>query len=473
MAATDTSSGASAGAAPQPLSPSYVRYALWMLLLIYTLNFIDRQIIAILGGQIKADLNITDLQFGMLVGIAFAFFYTLLGIPIARYAERANRVRIIGIAVIVWSGFTAVCGLAQNFVQLLLARIGVGVGEAGCTPPAHSLISDYVPQEKRASAIAFYSLGVPIGSALGLILGGWIATQVDWRMAFMAVGLPGVIVGFIAMATLKEPRKALAAATTAAQPAAPSFGEALKFLASKPSYWWAVGAATTISFLGYGHATFLPQFLGRAHGMDLQSIGLALGIMTLVSGIAGTMLGGIAADRAAKSDARAYMVIPGIAVLAGAPFFVYGMFADNWLMSVLGLAIPTLLNSVWYGPVYASVQGVSLPRIRATSVAIMLFLVNMIGLGAGPTLIGALSDFFAAQHLGAVTQMAGSVKETCMAGGEALKAACATAQAEGLRLSLVWSALVGLFALFCFWKASLTIREDLAATAEASKAPAA
>ena len=155
MAATDTSSGAGAGTAPQPLSQSYVRYALWMLLVIYTLNFIDRQIIAILGGQIKAELQISDLQFGMLVGIAFAFFYTLLGIPIARYAERANRVGIISTAVVVWSGFTALSGMAQNFTQLLLARIGVGVGEAGCTPPAHSLISDYVSPEKRASALAF------------------------------------------------------------------------------------------------------------------------------------------------------------------------------------------------------------------------------------------------------------------------------------------------------------------------------
>jgi predicted MFS family arabinose efflux permease len=452
----------------QPFSQSYVRYALWMLLIIYTLNFVDRQIIAILGGQIKADLGISDTQFGLLVGIAFAFFYTILGIPIARVAERGNRVKIISVAVIVWSAFTAVCGLAQNFTQLLLARIGVGVGEAGCTPPAHSLISDYVPAEKRASAIAFYSLGVPIGSALGLILGGWIATQVDWRTAFLAVGIPGVIVGIVVMTTLKEPRKALAQATAQASLAsAPSFAEAISTLASRKSYWWAVGAATTISFLGYGHATFLPQFLGRVHEMKLQDIGLALGVMTFVSGILGTLLGGWAADRAAKADTRAYMTIPAIAFIAGIPFFTYGMFAPTPTLALLALAVPTLLNSVWYGPVYAAVQGVAPPRMRATAVAIMLFLVNMIGLGAGPTLIGLLSDMFAFNYLGALVEGATSFKAYCgkgMVGAGAPE--CSTASAEGLRLALVASAAVGVFAIFSFWMAQKTIREDLAQTAD-------
>lgn len=453
------------------LTPSYVRYALWMLLLIYTLNFIDRQIISILGGQIKADLGITDTQFGMLVGLAFAFFYTILGIPIARVAERGNRAKIIGTAVVVWSAFTAICGLAQNFTQLLLARIGVGVGEAGCTPPAHSLISDYVPAEKRASAIAFYSLGVPVGSALGLILGGWIATQVDWRTAFFAVGIPGVLVGVVALLTLKEPRKALAQMTTAQKAAAPSFGEAIKTLGTKKAYWWVVGAATTISFLGYGHATFLPQYLGRSFGMGLQEIGLALGIMTLISGILGTMIGGWFADRAARTDTRAYMSIPAIAFLLGCPFFYLAMTADSKWVAVGALAVPTLMNSVWYGPVYASVQGLAPTRMRATAVAIMLFLVNMIGLGAGPTLIGLMSDIFANQHLQTLMPGAEAVKVMCSKGAAAAATpACLTSQAEGLRLSLLWSVLVGAFAVFCFWMARKTITSELADTAAEAKA---
>jgi MFS family permease len=459
-----------AGATSQSLTPSYVRYALWMLLLIYTLNFIDRQIISILGGQIKADLGITDTQFGMLVGLAFAFFYTILGIPIARIAERGNRAKIIGIAVVVWSAFTAICGLAQNFVQLLIARIGVGVGEAGCTPPAHSLISDYVPAEKRASAIAFYSLGVPIGSALGLILGGWIATQVDWRTAFFAVGIPGVLVGIIALTTLKEPRKMLAQVAPNQQATAPTFGEALSTLGSKKAYWWVVGAATTISFLGYGHATFLPQYLGRSFGMQLQEIGLALGVMTLVSGILGTMIGGWFADRAARTDTRAYMTIPAIAFLLGCPFFYLAMTADNKWLAVAALAVPTLMNSVWYGPVYASVQGLAPTRMRATAVAIMLFLVNMIGLGAGPTIIGLMSDMFANQHLQTLMPGAEAVKVLCAKGSAAAAtAACTTSQAEGLRLSLLWSVVVGAFAVFCFWMARKTISRELEETATAAK----
>lgn len=462
-----------ASAQPEKLSQSYVRYALWMLLLVYTLNFIDRQIISILGGQIKADLGITDTQFGMLVGLAFAFFYTILGIPIARVAERGNRVTIIGTAVVVWSAFTAVCGLAQNFIQLLLARIGVGVGEAGCTPPAHSLISDYVPAEKRASAIAFYSLGVPIGSALGLILGGWIATQVDWRTAFFAVGIPGVLVGVIVLMTLKEPRGAIAKLTAQQKADAPSFGEAIKTLGTKKAYWWAVGAATTISFLGYGHATFLPQYLGRSFGMQLQEIGLALGVMTLVSGILGTMIGGWFADRAAKTDTRAYMTIPAVAFLLGCPFFYIAMTHDAKWVAIAALAVPTLMNSVWYGPVYASVQGLAPPRMRATAVAIMLFLVNMIGLGAGPTLIGLASDMFANQHLQTLIPGAEAVKVYCAKGAAAATSpACLTAQAEGLRLSLLTSVLVGAFAILCFWMARKTIREELADTAQEAQAKA-
>ncbi|MFN8732103.1 MAG: spinster family MFS transporter, partial [Hyphomonadaceae bacterium] len=283
---SDTIIGSGTPAEPQALSPAYVRYALWVLLIIYTLNFVDRQIVAILAGPIKKDLGISDGQLGMLIGLAFAFFYTILGIPIARYAERGNRPGIIATAVIVWSGFTALCGLAQNFTQLLLARIGVGVGEAGCTPPAHSLISDYVPAEKRASAIAFYSLGVPVGTAMGYIVGAWIAQHYGWRVAFFAVGIPGIIIGLIAFATLKEPRK-LGLVKLGAAGSAPSLAQTARELTARKSYWYAVGAATTISFLGYGHAAFLPIFFARVHGMPLGDIGTAMALMTFFAGVAG------------------------------------------------------------------------------------------------------------------------------------------------------------------------------------------
>jgi MFS family permease len=465
--------GTLAGTGATPLSPSYVRYALWMLLIIYTLNFVDRQIVAILAEPIKRELGLTDGQLGMLGGIAFAFFYTFLGIPIARLAERGDRVRIISIAVVVWSGFTAVSGAAQNFVQLLLARIGVGVGEAGCTPPAHSLISDYAPPEKRASALAFYSLGVPVGSALGFIVGAFIAQTWGWRAAFFAVGLPGVILGVVAWLTLKEPRK-LGLVAPPAPGASMSFKEALKELGQRKSYWHAVAAATTISFLGYGHAYFLPSFLTRVHDMGLFERGAALAVMTFVSGVVGTLIGGRIADQAARKDTRAYMSVPLIAFICGAPFFWAGMFVEGATAAILLLAVPTLLNSLWYGPVYAAVQGLVMPRTRATAVAIMLFVVNMVGLGAGPTAIGFFSDVFAAREFASLAPAGADYAAFCAKGAAtAADALCKTAQAEGIRWSLLATSSVGILVVVFFWMGRKTIREDLAATAAAQKAAAA
>lgn len=468
MAATDAEAGAQA--APKPLTDSYVRYALWMLLIIYTLNFVDRQIVAILAEPIKTDLGLSDAQLGLLGGLAFAFFYTVLGIPIARLAERGNRVGIISTAVVVWSGFTALSGMAQNFAQLLLARIGVGVGEAGCTPPAHSLISDYVSPEKRASALAFYSMGVPVGSAMGFLVGALIAQHFGWRVAFFAVGIPGVILGLIAWKTLVEPRKA----GLVPQPAAGqsvTFGAALRELGSKKSYWYAVFAATVVSFLGYGHAYFLPSFLTRVHEMGLAERGAAMAVMTFVAGVAGTLIGGKVADHWAQKDTRAYMIIPAIAWLAGAPFFAAAMFVEGAYASVLLLAIPTLLGSIWYGPVYAAVQGLVQPRTRATAVAIMLFIVNIIGLGFGPTTVGILSDMFATGHFATIAPAGAGFADYCAkTAATAGEAVCAAAQAEGIRWSLLATTSVGVIGLLCFWMASRSIREDLAAAAAASKA---
>jgi predicted MFS family arabinose efflux permease len=459
MAATDTA--ASPASAAKPLSEGYVRYALWMLLIIYTLNFVDRQIVAILAEPIREDLGLTDTQLGLLGGLAFAFFYTVLGIPIARYAERGNRVGIISTAVVVWSGFTALSGMAHNFTQLLLARIGVGVGEAGCTPPAHSLISDYVPPERRASALAFYSMGVPVGSALGFVVGAVIAANFGWRAAFFAVGIPGVILGIIAWMTMKEPRK-LGLVAPPAPGTSVTFGSALKELAGKPTYWYAVFAATVVSFLGYGHAYFLPSFLTRVHEMGLAERGIAMALMTFVAGVIGTLIGGKVADHWGQKDTRAYMIIPAIAWLCGAPFFAAAMFAEGAYLAVALLAIPTLLGSIWYGPVYAAVQGLVQPRTRATAVAIMLFVVNIIGLGFGPTTVGILSDVFAGQHFDAAA--AGAAYDVFCGKGAATaaEAACAAAQAEGIRWSLLATTSVGVIGLFCFWMASRTIRQDLA-----------
>ncbi|HCY54144.1 MAG TPA: MFS transporter, partial [Oceanicaulis sp.] len=284
-----------------------------MLLVIYIFNFLDRQIVNILAEPIKLELGLADWQLGMLTGLAFAAFYTVLGIPIARYAEKADRVKIISVAVAVWSAFTIACGLAANFTQLLLARIGVGVGEAGCSPPAHSLITDYTPKEERASALAFYSMGIPLGSLVPMALGGLIADAFGWRAAFFVAGAPGIILAVMAFLTLPEPRRGLEKKVVPVK--GPSFVDAIKELKSKKSFWWiSIGAALS-AMVGYGHIAFYGSFYLRNHGEGLTAmavsvnemigvsfgpigfVGTALGLIIGVCGAAGTFLGGVLADR--------------------------------------------------------------------------------------------------------------------------------------------------------------------------------
>jgi MFS transporter, Spinster family, sphingosine-1-phosphate transporter len=453
---------ATPSSAPPPLSPQYVRYALWMLLVIYTLNFLDRGIINILAGPIKKDLGISDAALGLLMGIGFAFFYTILGLPIARFAERGNRAKIISVSVIIWSAFTAVSGVAQNYWQLLAARIGVGIGEAGCTPPAHSLISDYVPAEKRASAIAFYSLGVPIGSALGLIIGATIADAFGWRWAFAAVGIPGVLVGLLAFYTLKEPR-VLGLVTLPKAGSGKGLWETAKELTGRKSYWYVVGAATMISFLSYGKSAFIPVMLSRVHGLSLTEIGTFLALSGIVAGVLGTMIGGFIADRAAKTDVRAYMTIPMVAFICSVPFFLWAMFADNAYFAMALLTVPSLLNSIWYGPVYASIQGLVGPQSRATAVALMLFVLNMVGLGLGPFTVGALSDYFTHAQFALAAPQNVEFATFCAKGAATAKdAMCTAAQAHGLRLSLAWHSVLGVLVVAFFLLARRTLKSDMA-----------
>ena len=440
-----------AEASPAAISRPYRTYAMWLLLAIYTLNFVDRQILNILAEPIKRDLHLADWQLGLLTGLAFALFYTVLGLPLARLADRANRVRIISAALATWSLFTAACGLAQNFTQLLLFRIGVGIGEAGCTPTAHSLITDYTPKEKRASALAFYSMGIPLGSMAGMAIGGLVADAYGWRVALMAVGAPGLLLAVVSILTLRETRTDLKRAHTAMAEAAPSFRETMRELASKKSFWWAAVGGALTSFVSYGHSAFYGSFFFRNHAADLERlssglsdatgvnlgpagfIGMGLGLMVGISGVAGTWLGGVSADRAAARDARAYMSVPAIGAALGVPFVGLAMFSHSALTALCVLALPLLLKSIWYGPVYACAQSLVQPRSRATSAAVILFIINLVGLGFGPLLVGALSDALAVRM----------------------------GEGEGLRWALALSALVGFAASGCFLMARRTIREEL------------
>lgn len=430
-----------------PYSPAYTRYAMFLLLGIYIVNFLDRAVVNILAEPIKNDLGLADWQLGLMSGLAFAIFYTVLGIPIARMAERKNRPIIIGTAVALWSGFTALSGTANSFIQLVIFRIGVGVGEAGCTPPAHSLIADYVPKEKRASALAFYSMGTPLGGLLGLVMGGLVADAYGWRAAFLVAGAPGVLFALLCWFTLKEPRKLMAQHSAAIQSTQATFGETLKYLATKKTFWLIALGAAIKAFIGYGHAPFTASFFLRIHGDEikalaegfgLQSIGflgLALGLMGGTAGAISAYLGGQIADKYAKTDLRGYVVVPAFASLLSVPIFILAVSVPSASVALWILVINGLMGSLWYGPVYAIGQSIVPPHMRATTAAILLFTINLIGLGLGPLAVGILSDV--------------------MANGVGM------GSAQGVRWALMISTGFGVVAFTLFWIARKTIREEM------------
>jgi MFS family permease len=412
-----------------------VRTTLWILLIVYIFNFLDRQIVNILAEPIKGELGLSDTQLGLLAGPAFAVFYALLGIPIARYADKegTNRVRLIALAVAVWSAMTAVCGLAQNFVQLLLARIGVGVGEAGCTPAAHSLITDSVPAEKRSSAIAFYGLGVPVGSLLGLIIGGVVNDLYGWRIALMLVGAPGLLLALAVLFFMREPRhhRPLDAAE-AAKPAPLSTKKALAEIFGSRAFVYILIAASVTAFLGYGKALWTISFFIRSHGLSTTEAGLSMAVVLGLAGAVGTWLGGKAADVLGKRDKRHILTFPAYGMAVAAPLLFLGYYMEDWRIAVALLVVPTIFNAAYYGPAYGCVQGLVQPRARAVAASIMLFGQNLIGLGLGPFLFGALSDLFA--------PVAGE---------------------ESVRWVLYGAAWLGLIPAFFFWRASLRLKAEL------------
>ena len=375
-------------------STRYRTYVLGMLVVVYVFNFLDRQIVTILAEPIKVDLGLSDTQIGLMTGLAFAIFYTVLGIPIARLADRANRVSIISAALVIWSGMTALCGMAQNFTQMLLARIGVGVGEAGCSPPAHSLIADYYPPEQRASALSIYALGIPIGSILGLLAGGWIAEFYGWRVAFYLVGLPGIALALVFKLTVREPLRGMSEpnrqATTQAEQ--PPLGATIRtLLQTRTMLHLAMGGALT-SFVGYGLGQWMPAFFIRIHGMGIAETATYFGLVLGVASAIGTFLGGTLADRFSSIDRRVYAWLPAAGVLIAFPFYVVAMLQNNPYVAIAVLVVPSLLNSLWLGPAFGTIQNLAPMRMRALASAMLLFILNIIGLGFGPFLVGVFSD---------------------------------------------------------------------------------
>ena len=424
-----------ATAAENDTAPRSVRATLWILLVVYIFNFIDRQIVNILAEPIALDLGLSDTQIGLMTGLAFALFYTALGLPIARYADRPTTIRpkLIAIALATWSVMTALCGFAQNFVQLLLARIGVGVGEAGCTPPANSLISDMVPPERRSSALAFYALGIPIGTLLGMMIGGFLADLFGWRMAFLIVGLPGIALALVVYFFLRDPRQIPGSAAQGhGQSGTLSTGVALRTVMGSRAFVLLLAAGSTAAFLGYGKVTWSTIFFQRTHDLSPGEVGFWFGVVNGAAGILGTWLGGYLADRFGARNRRHVLTTPAIGMAVAAPIAFLAYQASTWQVALALLIVPTLCNSLYYGPTYSAAQGLVPLRARAIAAAAMLFFQNLIGLGLGPLFFGMLSDTLAPTY------------------GE-----------ESVRYVLYGAAFLGLVPAFFFWRCSLRLDEEL------------
>lgn len=474
----------------------YRSYVLSALLIVYIFNFIDRTIINILTEPIKESFGVEDWQMGLLGGPTFAILYTLLGLPIARFAERFNRVWIIVCAVAMWSLMTALCGFATTFVLLLIVRIGVGIGEAGCTPPAQSLIADYFKPSSRATAVSIYALGVPLGGMLASVLGGTISEQVTgpnfaafldsigllgltgginwnevegWRIAFVLVGLPGILVAVIVKLTVKEPPRGYTdpAHIRAKSAQRVSFGEALRILASKPTYWHVVVGATVASFVGYGVGQFTTSFFIRTHGLSLQFASLLFGIILGVMAAIGVFLSGYLSDKFAVRHPTALSWIPALGMGLSVPLYAIGYLSDNLFIAVPPLMAAALLHYFYLGPMYAVAGGVVDSRTRATSVAITLLVVNLIGYGLGPLVIGVLSTFLKSMFLdGAGLGLTIDACKVTEGMGADLVAACNSANAKGLQWSIIificgygWAALHYLIA-------GKTLKQDMVSTSD-------
>lgn len=374
------------------------RYVLTILVVVYTFNFIDRQILSILLESIKLELGLSDQALGFLAGFAFAAFYAVLGVPIALWADRGNRRNLISVALALWSAMTAMSGLAQNFIHLLVARIGVGIGEAGCSPPAHSLISDYYPPEERATALGIYSLGIPFGVMFGLIAGGWINEAFGWRYAFFVVGIPGLLLALVVRFTVPEPQRGQSE-NRVAEDRGPGIMETFRFLAKRPAFLHISFGGAIAAISGYGVLSWFPTFLIRSHGMGTAEIGLWFGLIMGIPGGAGIYLGGYVADKFGALDTRWYVWTGALAALVALPFGAVTYLLSNPYWALAVFSIPVMLSNFWQATTFAQTQSMVRLRMRGVASAVLLFIINIIGLGAAPWAIGATSDALA-PHFG-------------------------------------------------------------------------
>jgi predicted MFS family arabinose efflux permease len=368
------------------------RAVLALLLFAYILNFLDRQILGILGPSIKADLHLSDTEFGAIGGLAFALLYALLGVPLAFLADRTSRSTVVTGSLAVWSAFTALCGIATGYWSLFLFRLGVGVGEAGGVAPSYALIADYFPPERRARALAIFSLGVPIGLGSGSFIGAYLASWFGWRTAFLVMGIAGILLAPVVKYFVRDlPRPA---ATAGAAPLTAVF----PLIARKPTFWLMAFAASMSSLCGYGLALWTPSVLIRSYGLSLTQTGNFFASLLIIGGCTGVFVGGWLADRLGAMDKGWYAKLPVIAWLITAPTFALGLMAPSLWVAWPLLLIPNALNILWLGPVITAVQHLVPARMRSTASASFLFINNLIGIGIGPLLIGRISDGLKASY---------------------------------------------------------------------------
>jgi len=409
-----------------------LRWPLVLLTFVYILNFVDRQLVGILGQPMKVELGLSDRQLGLLSGVAFALFYTTLGLPVARVAERKNRVSVIAISFALWSAMTALCGVARTVPQFALARLGVGIGEAGFAPTAQSLIADLLPPERRATALSLFSLGIPAGMLIGAVAGGWLAQSLGWRMAFLCLGVPGVGLAALLALVMREPR------TAAAPVEHPSLTQVALSLWHAPGFVHMAAGASISSFAGYGLTSFAVPLLMRSYGLPLGEAATGFGIVAGVSIGIGIGSGGWLADRQ-RRDGGAGRIAAAGALIAALLFPLTLSFSDPRLLA-LAAVMPLAGAHLYFGPTYGVTVNSVGPKARATAIAILLMAMNAVGLGLGPLVVGMLSDGFAAAALP-------SYVPTCHS------AACQAASAQGLVKALrvdmllyFWAALHFLFA---------------------------
>jgi MFS family permease len=384
------------------ISENYRWYVVWLLFVVYVLNFVDRQILTILMEPIRKEFGFSDLQLGLLSGLAFAVLYSTLGIPIARYSDKHNRVNIIAISLFAWSLFTVLTGRAQSFLQLLVARVAVGIGEAGCTPPAYSILGDYFEKKRRTTAIAIYSMGIYGGVFVGYLVGSQIAQAYGWRTAFYVVGLPGILLALLVKFTLREPPRGFAEGVVT-HLETPPVKEVLGRLLIKPTFWHLSLASALHAFVGYGVNGFHPSFLIRTHGLSVAEAGTVLAVVSAVSGVGGTWFGGWLADRYSNrtQDVRWQMWVPGIATLLNVPAAILAYSMPDKAMVITTMFVSLVFGVMYLGPSYATMQRLVGIRERALGSSLLLLMVNLIGLGLGPTLVGYVSDVMNKRFLAA------------------------------------------------------------------------